>query len=138
MSRQLVKSVHCAQECLRQELSKIHDLCTDISGDYDLEVNFSHVAGVGNIADFNSKTQDGVDPVELTNSSECWHGNPAFCKDVFPQEDMIFPKYVDGDMVKYTQPKVDQNLVGTISGCYDESSQVTPRVTHGQWTLLNC
>ena len=101
MYRQLVKPVHCAQECLRQELSKIHDFCTDISRDYDLEVNFSHVAGVGNIADFNSKTQVGVAPVELTNSSEWRHWNPAFCEDVFPQEDMIFLKYFDGDMVKY-------------------------------------
>ena len=38
---------------VKNSSSKIHDLCTDISRDYDLEVNFSHVAGVGNIADFN-------------------------------------------------------------------------------------
>ena len=86
----------------------IHDLCTYISRDYDLEVNISHVAGVGNIADYNSKTVDGVDSVELKNSSEWRHGNPAFCEDVFPQEDMIFLKYINGHMVEveYIQPKV--------------------------------
>ena len=121
---------------VKNSSSKIHDLCTDISRDYDLEVNFSHVAGVGNIADFNSKTQDGVNPVELTNTAEWRHGNPAFCQDVFPQEDMVFLKYVDGDMVKYTQPKVDQNLVSTISCCNDETSQVTP-VTFGHFSIAS-
>ena len=92
---------------------------------------------MGNIADFNSKTQVGVAPVELTNSSEWRHGNPAFCEDVFPQEDMIFLKYVDGHMMKYTQPKVEQNLVSAISCCNDESSQVTPRVTYGHFSIAN-
>ena len=49
---------------------------------------------------------------------------------------MVFLKYVDGDMVKYTQPKVDQNLVSTISCCNDETSQVTP-VTFGHFSIAS-
>ena len=50
---------------VRNANTKIHDLRTDVSRDYELEINFSHVAGTANIADYNSKI---VDPFALTNS----------------------------------------------------------------------
>ena len=86
-----------------------------------------------NIADFNSKIQDGVNPVELTNSQEWRHGNQVFCQDVFPGEDMVFLKYFDGEMTKYTQPKVDQNVLHITCGD-DKTNQVTP-VTFGHFSV---
>ena len=80
---------------VRNACTKIHDLCIDISRDYKLEINFIHVAGTGNIADCNPKIVDGADPIALTNSDEWRHGNPTF---YLPGEDMIFLKYVDGEM----------------------------------------
>ena len=87
--------------------TKLHDLCKDISRDYDIQVDFSHVSGVLNIADYNSKTAVDVNPVDLVNSSEWGHENVGFTNDEFPGEEMIFFKYINGVMVKYQQPKVD-------------------------------
>ena len=39
--------------------------------------------------------------------------------------------------MKYIQPKVDQELVSAIRCCNDESSQVTPRVTYGHFSIAN-
>ena len=95
------------------------------------------MAGVGNIADYNSKTAVDVNPVELTNSSEWRHGNVAFTNDEFPGEDMIFLKYMNGVMVKYQQPKVDQSLAAKITCCTDETGQIMPKVTLGHFLVHN-
>ena len=52
---------------VRNSVTKIHDLCLDVSADYSLVVDFSHVAGVRNISDFNSKTSFDSDPFLLVN-----------------------------------------------------------------------
>ena len=71
----------------------MNDLCMDASKDYSLQIDFSHVAGVGNIADYNSKTSFDSDPFLLVNSDDWRHGNVAFTAEQFPPEDMIFMKY---------------------------------------------
>ena len=112
-------------------------MCKDISRDYDLQIDFSHVAGVLNIANYNSKTAVDVNPVELTNSSEWRHGNVAFTNDEFPGEEMIFLKYINGVMVKYQQPKVDQNQAAKIICCTDETGQIMPTVALGHFSVYN-
>ena len=73
--------------------------------------------------------------LQLTNSQEWRHGNQAFCQDVFPGEDMVFLRYVDGDMTKYTQPKVDQNVLHKTC-CDDKTNQVTT-VTFGNFSVAS-
>ena len=76
---------------VRNSCTKIDDLCKDASADYSLQIDFSHVAGVGNIGDFNLKTAFDSDPF-LVNSDDWRHGNVAFTAEEFPSEDMIFMK----------------------------------------------
>ena len=85
-------------------------MCKDVSRDYNIQIDFSHISGIVNIADYNSKTAIDVNPVDLVNSTEWRHGNANFTNDVFPGEDMIFMKFLNGVLVKYQQPKVDQTL----------------------------
>ena len=61
---------HCHKNVfIRNSCVKINDLCLDASKDYNLQVDFSHVAGVGNISDYNSKTSLEVSPRQLDQVS---------------------------------------------------------------------
>ena len=70
-------------------------------------LNFTHIAGLKNISDYNSKIGVGTDPVELTNSHLWRHGLNEFCDDDFPLEPDVFLKFGEGKMIKYHQPKLD-------------------------------
>ena len=105
----LHKNVFVRNSCI-----KIDDLCRDASKDYSLQIDFSHVAGVGNIADFNSKTSFDSDPFLLVNSDDWRHGNIAFTDKEFPSEEMIFMKYLHGSLVKYQQPKRTRTCLQTL------------------------
>ena len=101
---------HCHKNVfIRNSCVKMNDLCLDASKDYNLQVDFSHVAGVGNISDYNSKTSFDSDPFLLVNSDDWRHGHTAFTDPVFPLEEMIYMKYVHGNLIKYQQPKMDTN-----------------------------
>ena len=64
---------------------------------------------MGNISDYNSKTSFDSDPFLLVNSDYWRHGHTAFTDPVFPLEEMIYMKYVHGNLIKYQQPKMDTN-----------------------------
>ena len=112
-------------------------MCKDISRDYDIQIDFSHVSGVLNFADYNSKTAVDVNPVDLVNSSEWRHGNVGFTNDVFLGEEMIFLKYINSVMVKYQQPKVDQTLAAKITWCTDGTDQTMPSIALVHFSVYN-
>ena len=115
----------------------MNDLCMDASKDYSLQIDFSHVAGVGNIADYNSKTSFDSDPFLLVNSNDWRHGNVAFTAEQFPPEEMIFMKYYHGSLVKYKQPKMDQNTPVNLTCCAGVTNDVFMISRLGHFSVRN-
>ena len=88
---------HCHKNIfIRNSCVKINDFCIGASKDYNLQVDFSHVAGNGKISDYNSKTSFDSDPFLLVNSNDWSHGHKEFTAPVFPAEPMIYMKYFHG------------------------------------------
>ena len=72
------------QVLVRNMCTQVHNLCQDLSKDFPLQISFSHVAGIKNISDYNSKLVPGQYPISLINSTEWRHGNPGFTNSDFP------------------------------------------------------
>ena len=92
------------QGLVRNMCTQVHNLRSDLSKDFPLQISFSHVAGVKNISDFNYKLVPGQDPILLINSPEWRHGNPEFTNSDFPGEQNIFLQFKGGKMIFYKQP----------------------------------
>ena len=75
------------------------------------------MAGVGNISDYNSKTSFDSDPFLLVNSNDWRYGHKEFTDPVFPAEQMIYMKYLNGSLVKYQQPELDTNTPTNLTCC---------------------
>ena len=116
---------------------KINDLCLDASKDYNLQVDFFHVAGVGNISDYNSKTSFDSDPFLLVNSNDWRHGHKEFTDPVFPAEPMIYMKYLHGKLVKYQQPKLDTNTPTNLSCCAGIINEPDVASSLGHFSIRN-
>ena len=84
----------------------VHSLCSDLSKDFPLRISFSHVAGVKNISDFNSKLVPNQDPIVLINSPAWRYGNPEFTDSDFPGQQNIFMQFKGGNMSFYKQPVI--------------------------------
>ena len=129
---------HCHKNVfIRNSCIKINDLCLDVSKDYSLQVDFSHVAGIGNISDYNSKTSFDSDPFLLVNSSDWRHGHKEFTDPIFPAEPMIFMKYSHGKLTKYQQPKLDTNIPTNLSCCAGIIKEHDVAPTLGHFSIRN-
>ena len=94
------------QVLVRNMCTQVHNLCQDLSMDFPLKISFSHVAGIKNISDYNSKVVPGQDPISLINSTKWRHGNPKFTNSDFPGVQNIFLQFQGGKMSFYKQPVI--------------------------------
>ena len=94
------------QVLIRNMCTAVHNLCSDLSQDIPLRISFSHVAGVKNISDYNSKLVPNQDPILLINSPEWRHRNPEFTNSDFPGQQNIFLQFKGGKMSFYKQPVI--------------------------------
>ena len=53
----------------------------------------------------------------MVNSNDWRHGHTAFSDAQFPPEEMIYMKYVHGNLIKYQQPKMDTNTPVNLTCC---------------------